>query len=61
MGRSSKDSHHKVGIHKETGKAVYQLSIEHFIFHLESVNGVVVVQTLFFILLNIWDFTRKRT
>ena len=61
MGRSSKDSHHKVGILKEKGKAVYQLSIEHSIFHLESISGAVVVQTLFFILLNIWDFTRKRT
>ena len=61
MGKSSKDSHHKIGILKETGKAVYQLSIEHSIFHLESVSGAVVVQSLFFILLKIWNFTRKRT
>ena len=41
-------------------EAIFQLSAEHSIFHLEFISVVAVVQTLFIILLKIWDVARKK-
>ena len=53
----------KICIFEETHncKVISQLSVEHYIFHLELMSVVaVVVQTLFIMLLKIWDVARKK-
>ena len=50
----------KICIIKEIREAIFQLSVGHSIFHLEFLSVVdVVAQTLFIMLLKIWEVTRK--
>ena len=51
----------EICIFEETCKAISELSIEPSIFHLKLMSVVaVVVQTLFIVLLKIWDVTRRK-
>ena len=51
----------KICIFEGIGEEIFQLSVEHSVFHLKFISLVtVVVQTLFIILLKIWNVARKK-